>query len=84
MQNLTTEETCSVSDLKPYRNYTFTVTVRSGSGDSNYLRRSIPLSASFRTQEGLPGMVNCWLIHFKLALVILFGLTLIIGDFSDP
>ncbi|XP_035725760.1 tyrosine-protein phosphatase 10D-like isoform X3 [Vespa mandarinia] len=57
IQNLTSVNTITISDLKPYRNYTFTLVVRSGT-ESSYLRVSNPLSASFTTSESYPGRVD--------------------------
>ncbi|XP_014240929.1 tyrosine-protein phosphatase 10D isoform X2 [Cimex lectularius] len=57
IQNLTQEKTFTVTDLKPYRNYTFTVVVRSGM-EATILRRSLPISAVFTTHEGIPGLVT--------------------------
>ncbi|XP_043267238.1 tyrosine-protein phosphatase 10D isoform X2 [Venturia canescens] len=57
VQNITSLNAITISDLKPHRNYTFTLVVRSGS-ESNYLRRSNPLSASFTTSESYPGRVE--------------------------
>ncbi|XP_014224112.1 tyrosine-protein phosphatase 10D isoform X1 [Trichogramma pretiosum] len=57
VQNITTQNGITIEDLRPYRNYTFTVVVRSGS-ESNYLRHSNPLSASFTTSESYPGRVD--------------------------
>ncbi|XP_015117197.1 tyrosine-protein phosphatase 10D isoform X2 [Diachasma alloeum] len=57
LQNITSHNAITISNLKPHRNYTFTLVVRSGS-ESNYLRRSNPLSASFTTSESYPGRVE--------------------------
>lgn len=57
VQNITSLNAITISELKPHRNYTFTLVVRSGS-ESNYLRRSNPLSASFTTSESYPGRVE--------------------------
>ncbi|XP_043491071.1 tyrosine-protein phosphatase 10D isoform X2 [Polistes fuscatus] len=57
IQNLTSINTITISELKPYRNYTFTLVVRSGT-ESSYLRVSNPLSASFTTSESYPGRVD--------------------------
>ncbi|CAB0035818.1 unnamed protein product [Trichogramma brassicae] len=57
VQNITTQNGITIEGLRPYRNYTFTVVVRSGS-ESNYLRHSNPLSASFTTSESYPGRVD--------------------------
>ncbi|XP_063992536.1 tyrosine-protein phosphatase 10D isoform X4 [Diachasmimorpha longicaudata] len=57
IQNITSHNAITISSLKPHRNYTFTLVVRSGS-ESNYLRRSNPLSASFTTSESYPGRVE--------------------------
>lgn len=40
-----------------FRNYTFTVVVRSGT-ESSVLRRSLPVSAIFQTKESIPGKVE--------------------------
>lgn len=55
--NLTNQNTITINDLKPHRNYTFTVAVRSGT-ESSVLRSSLPISASFTTKESIPGSVN--------------------------
>lgn len=47
----------TITDLKPHRNYTFTVVVRSGT-ESSILRRSLPVSAIFTTKESVPGKVE--------------------------
>ncbi|XP_044018714.1 tyrosine-protein phosphatase 10D isoform X2 [Aphidius gifuensis] len=57
VQNITSQNSITISELKPHRNYTFTLVVRSGS-ESNYLRRSSPLSGSFTTSESYPGKVD--------------------------
>uniref|UniRef100_A0A8D8Q8Q7 protein-tyrosine-phosphatase n=1 Tax=Cacopsylla melanoneura TaxID=428564 RepID=A0A8D8Q8Q7_9HEMI len=54
IQNITQYTTITIGDLKPHRNYTFTVIVRSGT-ESSVLRRSLPLSAIFQTHESKPG-----------------------------
>lgn len=55
--NLTTHDTITIDNLKPHRNYTFTVVVRSGT-ESSVLRSSLPVSASFTTEESIPGSVS--------------------------
>lgn len=55
LQNLTVHTSIVINELKPHRNYTFTVIVRSGT-ESSVLRRSLPVSAIFQTEESLPGM----------------------------
>jgi receptor-type tyrosine-protein phosphatase beta len=57
VQNLTTNDHITIVDLKPHRNYTFTVVVRSGT-ESSVLRNSLPVSAIFTTQESVPGRVD--------------------------
>lgn len=57
IQNLTVDNSIIITDLKPHRNYTFTVTVRSGT-ESSILRRSLPVSAIFTTKESVPGKVE--------------------------
>ncbi|XP_045478955.1 tyrosine-protein phosphatase 10D isoform X2 [Harmonia axyridis] len=57
MQNLTLHNQITISDLKPHRNYTFTIVVRSGT-ESSILRRSLPVSAIFQTKESFPGKVE--------------------------
>uniref|UniRef100_A0A0K8UW28 protein-tyrosine-phosphatase n=1 Tax=Bactrocera latifrons TaxID=174628 RepID=A0A0K8UW28_BACLA len=56
-QNITTRNEITIADLRPHRNYTFTVVVRSGT-ESSVLRSSSPLSASFSTNEAVPGRVE--------------------------
>lgn len=55
--NITNQNSITITDLRPHRNYTFTVVVRSGT-ESNVLRSSLPVSASFTTKESIPGSVN--------------------------
>ncbi|XP_018572478.1 tyrosine-protein phosphatase 10D [Anoplophora glabripennis] len=57
IQNLTLQNSITINDLKPHRNYTFTVIVRSGT-ESSILRRSLPVSAIFTTKESIPGKVE--------------------------
>lgn len=57
IQNLTVDNSIIITNLKPHRNYTFTVTVRSGT-ESSILRRSLPVSAIFTTKESVPGKVE--------------------------
>lgn len=57
IQNLTVDNSIAITNLKPHRNYTFTVTVRSGT-ESSILRRSLPVSAIFTTKESVPGKVE--------------------------
>jgi cadherin 5 type 2 (VE-cadherin) len=57
IQNLTLRNSITLTDLKPHRNYTFTVVVRSGT-ESQVLRRSLPVSAIFTTMESVPGKVR--------------------------
>nr|CAD7427319.1 unnamed protein product [Timema monikensis] len=75
IQNLTLRDSITISDLKPHRNYTFTVVVRSGT-ESSVLRRSLPVSAIFTTRESVPGKVEVFspgdiqpsFINFKWSL----------------
>lgn len=55
--NVTDQDSITISNLKPHRNYTFTVNVQSGT-ESSVLRHSLPYSASFTTNESVPGVVN--------------------------
>ncbi|CAB3367061.1 Hypothetical predicted protein [Cloeon dipterum] len=65
LQNLTLDTSITLSGLKPYRNYTFTVVVRSGS-ESSALRRSLPVSSTFSTQESVPNKVERFIpVHVK-------------------
>lgn len=57
VQNLTNNLHITINELRPHRNYTFTVVVRSGT-ESSVLRRSVPVSASFTTEESTPGRVH--------------------------
>src|SRR5690349_10595019 len=54
VESLTLAPAISITGLQPFRNYTFTVVVRSGS-DASVVRRSAPLSAVFSTKESVPG-----------------------------
>ncbi|XP_052863483.1 tyrosine-protein phosphatase 10D [Anopheles cruzii] len=57
VQNYTVNNHIIITDLKPHRNYTFTVVVRSGT-ESSVLRVSLPISANFQTKEALPGRMD--------------------------
>ena len=57
VSNITGTNSITIGELKPHRNYTFTLIVRSGT-ESNYLRVSNPISASFTTSESYPGRVD--------------------------
>ncbi|XP_048512259.1 tyrosine-protein phosphatase 10D isoform X3 [Athalia rosae] len=57
VENITNRTFITLNDLRPYRNYTFTVVVISGSG-SPFLRKSHPVSNSFITSESYPGKVD--------------------------
>lgn len=57
IQNLTSDLSISIDNLKPHRNYTFTVVVRSGT-EASVLKNSAPVSAHFTTLESLPGRVH--------------------------
>ncbi|XP_038120480.1 tyrosine-protein phosphatase 10D isoform X6 [Culex quinquefasciatus] len=57
VQNFTVNNHITIADLKPHRNYTFTVVVRSGT-ESSVLRSSLPVSASFQTKESVPGRMD--------------------------
>lgn len=56
VQNITVNDQITITDLKPHRNYTFTVVVRSGT-ESSVLRNSLPVSTSFTTKEAVPGRI---------------------------
>lgn len=55
--NITNDLHITINDLKPHRNYTFTVVVRSGT-ELSVLRNSVPVSAVFTTEEAVPGRVH--------------------------
>lgn len=57
IQNVTNSNAITIEDLKPYRNYTFTLVVRSGSESTN-LRKSLPISSIFTTSESYPEKVR--------------------------
>lgn len=57
IQNSTTDTRVTLTGLKPFHNYTFTIIVRSGTV-SSILRHSLPVSASFATNESVPGQVE--------------------------
>lgn len=54
--NITQSDHITITDLKPFRNYTFTLGVRSGT-ESSVLRNSVPVSVTFTTKESVPGTV---------------------------
>lgn len=57
VSNITNDLHITINDLKPHRNYTFTVVVRSGT-ELSVLRNSVPVSAVFTTEESVPGRVQ--------------------------
>jgi receptor-type tyrosine-protein phosphatase beta len=57
VQNLTQDLQITINNLKPFRNYTFTVVVRSGT-EASVLKNSAPVSAIFTTLESVPGRVH--------------------------
>lgn len=57
IQNLTLHNSITITELRPHRNYTFTVIVRSGT-ESSILRRSLPVSGIFTTKESVPGKME--------------------------
>lgn len=57
VDNLTLHPSVTITGLRPFRNYTFTVIVQCGS-DANVLRKSNPISAVFSTKESKPGQVQ--------------------------
>lgn len=56
-QNVTTSERITFSNLRPHKNYTFTVVVLSGQ-ETSLLKRSTPFSKPFQTLEATPGKVQ--------------------------
>ncbi|XP_044592412.1 tyrosine-protein phosphatase 10D isoform X1 [Cotesia glomerata] len=58
VQNITSTNHIVIQDLRPWRNYTFTLVVCSGYYSNLHLRRSHPVSASFTTSESFPGRVE--------------------------
>lgn len=58
VQNITSTNHIVMQDLRPWRNYTFTLVVCSGYHSNLHLRRSHPVSASFTTSESFPGRVE--------------------------
>jgi hypothetical protein len=48
----------TVTNLRPHRNYTFTVYTKSGDNGSSWNSISLPMSASFSTRESVPEKVN--------------------------
>ncbi|XP_046489703.1 tyrosine-protein phosphatase 10D isoform X2 [Neodiprion pinetum] len=57
IQNVTNRNSITINNLRPHRNYTFTLVVISGT-ESTFLRKSSPVSASFTTSESYPGKVE--------------------------
>ncbi len=60
MRNSTPAPSISIGGLRPFRNYTFTVTTVAGSplGPASLRRTSAPVSATFQTKESVPGSLN--------------------------
>uniref|UniRef100_A0A646QCN0 protein-tyrosine-phosphatase n=1 Tax=Hemiscolopendra marginata TaxID=943146 RepID=A0A646QCN0_9MYRI len=56
-QNITRVETIVFKNLRPHKNYTFTVIVLSGE-ETSLLKRSTPFSKHFQTLEATPGKVH--------------------------
>jgi len=57
IQNFTYTNTISIGNLRPYRNYTFTVVTKAGT-EQNILKLSTPISSIFTTKESVPGSLN--------------------------
>ncbi|KAK7873176.1 hypothetical protein R5R35_006394 [Gryllus longicercus] len=57
VNNVTRHNSITITELRPHWNYTFTVTVRSGT-ESSILRKSLPISKTFSTHESVPGKVE--------------------------
>ncbi len=59
LKNSTPSPSITIGGLRPFRNYTFTVTSVSGTlGPASLRRRSAPVSAVFQTRESVPGSLN--------------------------
>lgn len=57
--NLSYTEMIMFTNLQPHRDYTFTVTVRSGT-EAFIMKRSVPYSETFSTKESVPGRVHAF------------------------
>ena len=57
VQKVTYDNRITLSDLRPYKNYTFTVVTKAGT-DQSFPKRSTPISAFFTTREGIPGSLT--------------------------
>lgn len=57
IQNSTDTNSITIGDLRPFRNYTFTIITRSGTSATTP-RRSRPISAVFQTKESVPGSLT--------------------------
>ncbi|XP_076062887.1 protein tyrosine phosphatase 10D [Oratosquilla oratoria] len=57
LTNLTKWDNIAIRNLRPHRNYTFTVLTRAGNLELGVLRMSTPVSAMFLTKESVPGKV---------------------------
>jgi receptor-type tyrosine-protein phosphatase beta len=55
--HLALQPSITITGLKPFKNYTFTVLVESGR-DTDVPRKSIPVSAVFTTKESRPGKIQ--------------------------
>ena len=62
VKNSTSWFTMTITDLRPHRNYTFTVLTKAGTVKPGIMRVSDSVSATFTTSEGTPGKVKL-LLH---------------------
>ena len=59
LRNSTPSPSITIGGLRPFRNYTFTVSSVAGTlGPASLRRESAPVSAVFQTKESVPGSLN--------------------------
>ena len=71
IQESTDTNSISIGRLRPFREYTFTIVTKSG-GPQSIPRRSSSISARFKTEEAVPGMINKNNVHEKSLHALLF------------
>ena len=97
IQDITFNNEITIGDLRPYKNYTFTVVTKVGT-DQSIPKRSTPISAFFSTREGVPGSLTSFetidvqpsLIKFRWNLPsleangVITGFTIVWGPTPRP
>ena len=97
VQDVTYNNQITLTNLRPYKNYTFTVVTKAGT-DQSFPKRSTPISAFFSTREGVPGSLTSfeiidvqpsqitfkWNLPGKKANGIITGFTILWGPKPSP